>query len=1707
MFHIRIGMRKYLLLFIILSVCYGASAQKYGNEWIRSYDKQFWRIFVYEDGIFRIDSATLAAAGVPMNTDPKKFQVFGRGKQQYIYVQGENDGEMNSGDYIEFYGMHNDGWYDTTLYANHADQPNPNYSMFNDTAIYYLTISNAVNDTAYRMTIETDVGSYTALPYFNKVSRIDYTDYYSTGNTDYNDVTDPEYVASEGWFDAWFGRGSSTTKNIPTPNAYSTGFANYEFLIVGCSNYGGLWPDHHLQIKLNSTLIKDTTFEGYYTYRYSDSVAIASISTSPTSFTFQSVDDLGSSGNNDYNAVSYVNVKYPHTLDLEGSSTFLMYVPFKTGAPAPTKVKLSFSNFAVSGGDPVRFYDITNHKRIEVTQNGANYDVVLPNGVGEKKCYIISDGQAKNISSIFPVNYDISRFAKFTDFTTSDVLGSDYIIVSHQSLWAQAEAYRDYRNTTQSPDGTLYKALLVDVNELYDQFSYGIRKNPMSIRNFIYYAYDNFYSTPKDVFLLGKGYRCAIVSSATPNNCYRKNTGYYSATLIPGFGVPASDILFSKRDTLFKPIVPIGRLAARTPDQATWYLNKVMQYEDAQRQANLGTDPEQWVWMKNVLHFGGGQNQGEADGIHNALDRLKLIIEDTLFGGYVRTFVKTSTAPIQINTADSLRDLINNGVSLMTFFGHGAGIGFDYSIDYPENYDNYEKYPFLLALSCLAGDLFNEVPTSSEEFVLIENKGVIGYLASVTKADATWLEKYATQLYRNFGYINYGNTVGVCIQNTIDSVDRTYPGMFSAKSVCLEMTLHGDPAIKMNSFELPDYEVSEPDVYFTPSEVTTLDSVFTVNIISTNLGRAIDTVFKVNLLRVYPDGTDTTINFQVDATLYKDTFQVNLPVDLSKDVGLNSFTVWLDNYNDIPEISENNNYTTVSLNIKSNNITPVYPYEYAIVPTLANLTLKASTGDPFAAVKSYRFELDTTDAFNSPVKVSQVISHAGGVVPWNPVFPITSDSIVYFWRCSPDSAIYGSYSWRGSSFQYITGKRGWGQAHFFQFNKDDYQYVKYNKPARRFQFVNDLKSIFAQTGYYNGSYDWLEERFSINGYMPPGSLWTCLTNGVKVVVFDSISGELWSVPGLGYPYFPADSAWHCQDYTTYVRDFVLNADDYVQNRLTNFLNSVPQNNYVLVMSHGNHFCQEWNNNLVHAFRSIGSTVDTNYRFDDGRPYLIFGKKGATPGSVTQQIGNPIGVYPYLIQLYDTMQTRWTEGHIQSVTIGPAASWDSLFWRVESIDPYISDKVTLSVIGIKTDGTTQTLINDLAPIPANEDMSIRDLIDNSLYPYIKLIAVMEDDSFSTPYQMLRWQVTYEPMPETALDPSLYFTFVSDTVDEGDSVHFACATHNISEYNMDSLLIHFWVIDANREIALEKYIRYEPHPAGDTLIGSYSFPTMGLAGLNELWVEVNPNNDQLEQYHFNNIGSLTFLTNADKINPLLDVTFDGVHIMDGDIVSAKPLIEIRLKDENKFLLLNDMTDTALFKVFITSPDESAAQVFFTELPSEEGKMYFYPASSSSDNKCRIEYNADFPMDGTYKLKVQAMDKSRNTSGNYDYEVEFEVINKSTITQVMNWPNPFSTATHFVFTLTGYELPSYFKIQIMTITGKVVREINMDELGNLHIGRNITTYAWDGKDEYGDQLANGVYLYRVITHINGKIIEKSQTEADKYFKEEFGKMYLMR
>ena len=74
-------------------------------------------------------------------------------------------------------------------------------------------------------------------------------------------------------------------------------------------------------------------------------------------------------------------------------------------------------------------------------------------------------------------------------------------------------------------------------------------------------------------------------------------------------------------------------------------------------------------------------------------------------------------------------------------------------------------------------------------------------------------------------------------------------------------------------------------------------------------------------------------------------------------------------------------------------------------------------------------------------------------------------------------------------------------------------------------------------------------------------------------------------------------------------------------------------------------------------------------------------------------------------------------------------------------------------------------------------------------------------------------------------------------------------------------------------------------------------------------------------------------------------------------------------------------------------------------------------------------------------------------------------------------------------------------------MIKQISLHESQLLKIGNNVSEYYWDGKDEFGDPVANGIYLYRVISKIDNESIEHRETDGDKAFTNGFGKMYLIR
>ena len=138
---------KAILPVLLLTICclstshaqyWNGTDSLYGNEWIQ-YDQDYVKFKITEDGFYRLNKSILGAGGVPVdNIEARHFQFWHLGLQ--IPVVATTDGLMTAQDDFVLYAEQNKGEFDTHLFRNGlADQLNPEYSLFTDTAAYFIT--------------------------------------------------------------------------------------------------------------------------------------------------------------------------------------------------------------------------------------------------------------------------------------------------------------------------------------------------------------------------------------------------------------------------------------------------------------------------------------------------------------------------------------------------------------------------------------------------------------------------------------------------------------------------------------------------------------------------------------------------------------------------------------------------------------------------------------------------------------------------------------------------------------------------------------------------------------------------------------------------------------------------------------------------------------------------------------------------------------------------------------------------------------------------------------------------------------------------------------------------------------------------------------------------------------------------------------------------------------------------------------------------------------------------------------------------------------------------------------------------------------------------------------------------------------------------------------------------------------------------------
>ena len=104
-----------------------------------------------------------------------------------------------------------------------------------------------------------------------------------------------------------------------------------------------------------------------------------------------------------------------------------------------------------------------------------------------------------------------------------------------------------------------------------------------------------------------------------------------------------------------------------------------------------------------------------------------------------------------------------------------------------------------------------------------------------------------------------------------------------------------------------------------------------------------------------------------------------------------------------------------------------------------------------------------------------------------------------------------------------------------------------------------------------------------------------------------------------------------------------------------------------------------------------------------------------------------------------------------------------------------------------------------------------------------------------------------------------------------------------------------------------------------------------------------------------------------------------------------------------------------------------------------------------------------------------------------IEFTVVNDEElqVAHVLNYPNPFTTNTAFWFEHNQPGLDLSVKVEVFTVSGKLIKTLS--QTINT-VGNRSSEVVWDGKDDFGNRIARGVYIYRLrIKAPNGRVADK--------------------
>jgi hypothetical protein len=562
----------------------------YMNSVLKNGD--FYKMEVKENGIYKIDKNFLLSAGINVsNINPKTIKIYNNGGKELpydnsiaitedlgeikIYIEGEDDGKFDDGDYILFYGKSPNWW----TYTPSTKKYSHNINHYSTSNYYWLTFGG-VNGRRISTVSSVNIGNINPLSGFTE-KIFDEPEINNLGSTGMLWVSQRIGLGESFNFNYSLNGlidGSLINFRLKIGNSHNLVNANFE-LKDGNSYYktwcvepsnGSFW---HINFKICG--LEDRYIEDSY-----------SLPTGTNTLNLQASLSRQSNSTSVDAYYDYFEVLYQRNLGSVLNNVIRFNSPDTNGV-----VEYQVSPFNTS---TAKLFDVTDYNNVKfINPISFSSGVVRFQDENEsgsiKEYFVVGGNNYKTPSSISSrvANQDIHGISE----------GADFIIISPPEFLSAANRLKAYRESPGISNPNYLKTLVFNTYEIFNEFSCG-QPDPVAMRNLLKYAFNNWTIKPVYVLFFGDGsydykniYNLSVRNFVPPIEKPNDNSGELES-------YPSDDFITSISNINPSP-VPVqtdfcnGRLNINSLSEANQAVDKIIGYESTD---NFG------IWKKKIMY-------------------------------------------------------------------------------------------------------------------------------------------------------------------------------------------------------------------------------------------------------------------------------------------------------------------------------------------------------------------------------------------------------------------------------------------------------------------------------------------------------------------------------------------------------------------------------------------------------------------------------------------------------------------------------------------------------------------------------------------------------------------------------------------------------------------------------------------------------------------------------------------------------------------------------------------------------------------------------------------------------------------------------------------------------------------------------------------------------------------------------------------------